>query len=225
MILSPVRPESVGAVITAKNEADTIGELVYRLRKQGLSVCVIDDGSTDDTGRVARLCDAHVIRHDESRGIRDSLIEAWRYAIEQGWEQTVQIDAGGSHDPLEWNKTEWAGDIIVGSRFMPASEYVGRKWRAIASRIVAGLLNWATHQKISDWTSGYRVFSRRALQALVDVNYLTRMHTWQIEVLGEAINKGFTVAEFPITYRAGDSSMKAKTVLDLFTVYLWIMNR
>lgn len=215
-----------GAVITAKNEADTIGELVYQLRKQGFSVCVIDDGSTDGTGRVARLCDAHVIRHVESWGIRDSLIQAWRYAIEQGWERIVQIDAGGSHDPAQVDRLLTSGtDITIGSRFMPTSKYIGRRWRAIASRLVAGLLNWATHQKISDWTSGYRVFSRRALQALVNVNYLTKMHTWQIEVLGEAVNKGLTVAEFPITYRVGDSSMKVKTALDLFTVYLWIMNR
>lgn len=215
-----------GAVITAKNEADTIGWLVSRLKEKGFEVCVVDDGSIDDTGKIAMMNGAEILRHEESWGIRDSLLQAWGLAIARGWEKTVQIDAGGSHDPKQLDRLLASeADITIGSRFTPTSKYIGRRWRAIASRLVAGLLNWATHQKISDWTSGYRVFSRRALQALVNVNYLTKMHTWQIEILGEAVNKGLTIAEFPITYRAGDSSMKAKTALDLLTVYLWIMNR
>lgn len=222
-----------GAVITAKDEAGTIGELVYQLKKQGLEVCVVDDGSKDDTGKVAQISGAHVIRHDKSKGIGKSLIEAWEYAISQGWNYTVQIDAGGSHNPIDcedWEVyhfpfTENKPLLMIGSRFLPQSKYIGRKWRAVASQIVAGMLNWATHKKISDWTSGYRVFSRKALQTLVKLIYLSNMHTWQIEVLDEALHRGFTVKEFPITYKAGDSTMKWKTVDDLIKVYLWILNK
>lgn len=215
-----------GAVITAKDEAGTIGELVYQLKKQGLEVCVVDDGSSDDTGWVAHLSGAHVIRHETSKGIGKSLMEAWQYAISQGWDYTVQIDAGGSHNPQDWQKGfDSSADVMIGSRFLPQSQYIGRKWRAIASRIVAGLLNWATHKKISDWTSGYRVFNLKALQMLANLNYMTNMHTWQIEVLDEALHRGLKVGQFPITYKAGDSTMKWKTVDDLIKVYLWIFHK
>lgn len=219
-----------GAVITAKNEAETIGKLVFQLRELGLEICVIDDGSNDDTGKIAKLFDAHVIRHETSKGIGKSLVEAWQYAIEQEWEHTVQIDAGGSHYPadagkyIKWIK-RWELDIAIGSRFCTTAMYIGRSWRAVASKFVASILNWTTHQDISDWTSGYRVFSRKALIALVDVHYLTNMHTWQIEVLGEAIKKKLVISEFPITYRAGNSSLKLSTIHDLIKVYLWIFNR
>lgn len=215
-----------GAVITAKDEAETIGDLVSDLRELGLEVCVIDDGSKDATGEIAAQAGAFVIYHAESLGIAKSLMEGWQYAIWQNWERTVQIDAGGSHDPHQIYRLLTSGtDITIGSRFMPASLYIGRRWRAIASRIMAGMLNFATHKKITDWTSGYRVFTQRALNELVKVHYLTKMHTWQIEVLSAAIYKKLTISEFPITYKAGNSTLKLSTIIDSVTVYLWVFNR
>ena len=215
-----------GAIIAALNEAETISGLVKSLRNQGFEVCVIDDGSTDGTEYLAKDAGADVIRHNKPLGIGRSLRDGWYYAINKGWVRTVQIDAGGSHDPQDVKQLLTSGtDITIGSRFMPYSKYIGRRWRAFASRVVAHALNFATRQKITDWTSGYRIFSRRALDSLVNVNYMTNMHTWQIEVLNAGIEKGLTVSEFPITYRSGDSTMKLSTVDDLIKVYLWILHR
>lgn len=215
-----------GAIIAALNEADTIGQLVKFLKMQGLEVCVIDDGSTDYTGAIAAAWGAIVVRHNTPQGIGKSLIDGWRQALWQEWDWTIQIDAGGSHDPQEWQKGfDSKTDVMIGSRFMKQSEYIGRGWRAIASRITAAMLNFATHKKISDWTSGYRIFSNHAMRELMDVRYMTNMHTWQIEVLNEASRKGLTVSEFPITYKAGNSSLKWQTIDDLIKVYLWIFHQ
>lgn len=211
-----------GAVITACNEVETISELVLSLRKQGLEVCVINDGSTDDTGLLAKFAGAYVIHHEKRQGIGTSLKEAWLYAISQGWERTVQIDAGGSHNPHDWLVTDnQEADLFIGSRFK--GEYIGNRKRAWLSRLVAKACNFATHESFSDWTSGYRVFSKKALLSLSKVHYLTNMHTWQIEVLHEALRKGLSVSEFPITYKAGKSSIKLSVINDLIKVYLWIL--
>ena len=213
-----------GAVITALNEAGTIAELVYQLQKQGLDVCVINDGSTDDTGLVAQLAGAHVIHHAKPHGIGKSLVEAWKYAIAQGWKYTVQIDTGNSHRATDAIAMMQARqDVVIGSRFLPTSRYIGRGWRATLSKITAAACNFATHQEISDWTSGYRAFSLNALRKLSLENYITDMHTWQIEVIHAAIKHDLTIAEAPITYRAGNSSLKLKTIDDLIKVYLWIL--
>ena len=191
----------------------------------------MDDGSVDGTGCKAYYAGAYIITHDQSRGIGRSLVEAWQYAIEQGWEWTYQLDAGGSHGPKDtftlFCFTEPWGDLGVGSRFMkhypPKDDYIGGSWwRKTGSRVVAGACNFATHQHITDWTSGYRVFSRRALEQLVDVHYLTNMHTWQIEVLHAALQRGLTVAEAPITYRAGRSSFSWRLLDDLIKVYFHV---
>lgn len=211
-----------GAVITACNEAETIADLVKSLKSQGLEVCVVDDGSNDVTGELAHNAGAYVIRHDNRQGIGASLKEAWLYAISQGWERTVQIDAGGSHNPQDWLVTDnRESDLFIGSRFK--GEYIGNKKRAWLSWLVTKACNFATHQNFSDWTSGYRVFSRKALLNLSEVHYLTNMHTWQIEVLHEAVRKGLSVIEFPITYKAGASSVRFGVVDDLIKVYLWML--
>jgi hypothetical protein len=215
-----------GAVITALNEAGTIAELIYQLKRQGLDVCVVNDGSTDDTGKVAELAGAHVIHHDKPRGIGKSLVEAWRYAIAQGWKYTMQIDAGGSHDPYSYLTWSFPNkpDIHIGTRFKGKFGYIGGSaWRKAGSKLAAKLLNFASHQKITDWTSGYRVFSLTALRHLVGVNYMTNAHTWQIEVLHEAFRQGLTVAEFPIIYRATNSTFKLSMVDDLIKVWLWVL--
>lgn len=213
-----------GAVITALNEAGTIAELVYQLKRQGMDVCVVNDGSTDDTGKVAELAGAHVIHHAKPRGIGKSLAEAWRYAIIKGWRYTVQIDAGGSHDPIDLWHGSPLSDIVIGSRFTNGSAYLGgSKWRKMGSAYAAKLLNFASHQHITDWTSGYRVFSLTALRHLVNVSYMTNMHTWQIEVLHEANRQGLKVSEAPITYRATNSSFKLSMIDDLIKVYLWVL--
>jgi len=205
------------------NEEQTIGALVRQLREQGLEVLVCDDGSTDKTRVQAVKNGAEVIRHRTPRGIRESLLELWQVALVCKYDYIIQIDAG-SHNAWDWCAWHWHSrpDITIGSRFN-GGRYIGRRWRAVASRITAAALNWATHQKITDWTSGYRVFSRRALEVLIKQNYMTKAHTWQIEVLHAAIDNGLTISEFPITYRAGSSSLKLQTIDDLIKVYLWVL--
>ena len=215
-----------GAVITALNEAETIGKLVKTLHLQGLAVCVVDDGSTDWTGTIAESYGAHIIRHETPQGIGKSLVEAWKYALSQGWEYTVQIDAGGSHDPDELYMFRLSAslDILIGSRFFSGSQYIGGFWwRKFGSKAVAWFCNFSTHAHITDWTSGYRVFSRKALEVLSNIHYITNMHTWQIEVLHAALQKELTIAEVPITYRAGESSLKLKTLFDLHKVLLVVL--
>lgn len=210
-----------GAIITALNEADTIGWLVSRLKGRGLDVLVIDDGSTDSTGAIAAERGARVIRHHKPQGIGKSLVEGWRYALDEKWERIIQLDAGGSHSPADWRMID--GDIVIGSRFMPGSKYVGRRWRGLLSQIVSLACNWAKHTKITDWTSGYRIYNRRALEILVNTHWLSNGHTWNMEVLGEAIFHKLHIDEFPITYHAGDSKIKLSVIHDLVTVYLWIL--
>jgi len=216
------------AVITAKNEAATIYGLVDALIKSGLNVIVVSDGSTDDTGFIASDAGAHVIWQYPSKGIGASLQAAWHVALDKGADRIIQLDAGGSHDPGEacflLSYLDRC-DIVIGSRFMVGSEYNGRKWRAFASRLAARLMNFAGHTHFTDWTSGYRAFNRSSLFTLADHHYHQTMHAWQMEVLTYAIEKDFRVIEAPITYTAGRSSLRLKTVSDAILEWLWLANR
>ena len=60
--------------------------------------------------------------------------------------------------------------------------------------------------KLTDWTSGYRVYSAKAAEYLLGCQYRAKMHGWQVEVLFNAIRGGLSISEAPITYTAGRSS-------------------
>lgn len=213
------------AVITTLNEQQSIGFLVRQLREQGLRVVVVDDASGDDTVYVARHAGAHVIAHVLRTGIGPSLVEGWRYALDEHAAHVVQMDAGGSHLPSHIpNMIHQLGgaEVIIGSRFRYGSVYDGNLKRAVMSRMAAMACNMKAFHRltgISDWTSGYRAFQADALRKLANVHYQAEMHGWQIEVLRAALLLGMRVREVPIYYQAGRSSFNRRVAREAFDVW------
>ncbi|HUV94566.1 MAG TPA: glycosyltransferase [Anaerolineae bacterium] len=221
----PVKGAMIAIVIPAKDEAETIGSLCL----QGpATVIVVDDGSRDGTGEIAQDVGAIVIRHDISQGIGPSIRDGMRWAIEMSdAERIVIMDAGGSHRP--WDRPARLptdADIVIGSRFMRGSEYVGGCWwRRMASRVMAVMCNLAQSGPwLTDWTSGYRAYSRGAARAVVGYSCFAKMYAWQMEVLARLREDGFTVCEVPITYCSGRSSLRLSGMIEAVTVWLQILH-
>ncbi len=212
------------ACIAALDEAPTIGGLVESLRHLGFRVIVVSDGSTDGTARVAGAAGAEVIMHTQRLGIGPSLAEAWRAAYEMGAGRLVQLDAGLSHSPADalrlLKRLDEGADLVVGSRFMRGSCYMGHRPRRLASLAMTAFCNLAqpSYPRLTDWTSGYRAMGRLALAALSRRHWGARMHGWQIEVLAWARAHGLTVAEAPIVYYSGRSSLDWAVALEAVRV-------
>lgn len=213
-------------VIPALNEVTTIGILVVAAKQFG-SVIVVDDGSTDGTGKIAWTAGAHVIRHAIPEGIGSSIIDGWRTALRCGAKRVVVMDAGGSHVAPEMPKLlRKDADLVIGSRFVLYGLYLGGFWwRRWGSRLVGILCNLAQGGPwIRDWSSGYRVYSAQAVKELLKLSYRAKMHAWQIEVLARVRELGMTVQEVPITYRAGRSSLTLAGIIELIAVWLLMLH-
>lgn len=195
------------ALVTTFNEADTIGPLVAGLLETVDSVLVVDDPrSTDNTEQVAAAFGASTLVDIEAHGIGPCLLAGLRYLRGQ---QVVIIDAGGSHSPSSipamLNLNAW--DVVIGSRFVAGGLHIGNPTRARLSRLYSRACSRRTGRDIKDWTSGFRVYSPKAINAILARPPAARMHGFQPQALATCLRHKCSVGEVPITYRAGRSSM------------------
>ncbi len=159
------------AVVPAYNEEATVGRVIARLREvePEFDIVVIDDGSTDRTREIAEASGVSVLRLPFNVGIGGAVQAGFTYALENGYDYMVQVDGDGQHDPAEIATlhSEMARnpsmDVIVGSRFLKDLEYVGPVSRRAGIHLFAFLLSRFVGQRVTDPTSGFRLYNRRAI--------------------------------------------------------------
>ena len=160
-------------VIPAWNEAATIGPVLdsIAVAVPHYDRLVIDDGSTDETATIAERHGARVVRHPFNLGIGGAVQSGFQFALENGYEYMVQVDADGQHDPAEIAKLHEAMradpsvDVVVGSRFLTSDyRYPAPVSRRTGIHVFAFLLRRMVSSNVSDPTSGFRLYNRRAIR-------------------------------------------------------------
>jgi glycosyltransferase involved in cell wall biosynthesis len=159
------------AVVPAYNEASCVGEVVRELRRSAPSFdpLVVDDGSTDNTPAVAREAGARVVRHPFNLGIGGAVQTGFTFAQQHGYDYLVQVDGDRQHDPGEIRRLEHAMaesdvDMVCGSRFLHEDhKYPAPVSRRTGIHLFAFLLSKVVGQRVSDPTSGFRLYNRRAI--------------------------------------------------------------
>jgi glycosyltransferase involved in cell wall biosynthesis len=159
------------AVVPAYNEVATVGRVVRAIREQlpDFDVVVIDDGSTDGTGEVAEGAGGRVVRHPFNLGIGGAVQSGFVYALDNGYDYMVQVDADGQHLPAEIPQLirameeDPALDMVVGSRFLTKHGYPAPISRRTGIHIFAFLLSRIMGRRVSDPTSGFRLYNRRGI--------------------------------------------------------------
>jgi glycosyltransferase involved in cell wall biosynthesis len=159
------------AVVPAYNESACVGDVVRGLRAKApdYDVLVVDDGSTDSTARVAEKAGARVVQHPFNLGIGGTVQSGFTFAMRNGYDYLVQVDGDGQHDPAEIQKLEGAMaeervDMVCGSRFMsPDHKYPAPVSRRTGIHLFSFLLSRILRQRVSDPTSGFRLYNRRAI--------------------------------------------------------------
>jgi glycosyltransferase involved in cell wall biosynthesis len=160
------------AVVPAYNEAATVGRVVRSIRDTlpFFDVLVVDDGSTDTTVADARRAGAVVLSHPYNLGIGGAVQSGFIYALENDYDYLVQIDGDGQHEPrhvadlMQEMDRHPNVDMVCGSRFLGQHfEYPSPISRRTGIHIFAFLLSRIVRQRISDPTSGFRLYNRRAI--------------------------------------------------------------
>jgi dolichol-phosphate mannosyltransferase len=211
------------------NERDNLPVFVREVRGAApdADLLVVDDNSPDGTGRIADElagADPHVrVMHRPGKlGLGSAYVQAFTRGISEGYEWFMQMDADLSHDarylPDFLRALEEGYDIVIGSRNIPGGGVVGwgpgrhimSKGGSLYSRAILGLA-------VYDLTSGYKAYSRRALEAIRLQDVRSNGYSYQIETTYRGALQGMRIKEIPIQFvdrTMGRSKMSRKIFLE-----------
>ena len=199
--------------IPAFNEEKTIGEIVEKSLQYADKVIVCNDGSTDNTEKKAKEKGATIINHKKNFGYGAAIITLFEEARKQNVEIMITLDGDGQHNPeqiptLVSALTENNVDVVIGSRFLDKNTN-SPGYRKTGIKIITSASNFGTNFKTSDSQSGFRVYSKNAIDAIHPTEEGMAVST---EILLKASNKGLSVAEVPISISyEGDTSSQNPT--------------
>lgn len=188
------------ACIPAYNEENTISDLVKSAKKFVDKVVVCDDGSTDDTLNNAKLAGAEIISHKKNQGYGAAITTLFDYCRMQNADVMITLDGDGQHDPnqipiLLDTISQHSVDVVLGSRFLDNNtDTPGYRKRGI--KIITSAANFGADFKVSDAQSGFRAYSKSAINAIHPTEQGMAVST---EILLKISNKGLSLAEVPIT--------------------------
>ena len=207
------------------NERENLETFVSRLHAvtPAVDVLVVDDSSPDGTGDLADTLAKgdpriHVLHRAGKLGIGTAYIAGFEYALREGYDVVFEMDTDLSHDPRYvpdfLRALEAGADVVIGSRNVAGGGVegwgVGRhllsKGGSLYSRTILGL-------RVRDLTSGYKAFTRRALEGIDLRSVRSEGYSFQIELTYRALRRGFRVTEVPIVFvdrRAGQSKMSRR---------------
>lgn len=195
-------------VIPAKNESTTIEQVVRATRRLDgcVEVLVVDDGSDDETGKIAATSGARVITHPYSKGNGAAVKSGARAAKE---DVIVFMDGDGQHTaediPRLIGEMADGFDLVVGARQSGSQASVGR---GIANKFYNFLATYMTGHKVHDLTSGFRAVNRHKF--LEFINLLPNGFSYPTTSTMAFFRAGYSVSFVPINaaQRTGKSHLK-----------------
>ena len=220
-------PLKVVAGMPMYNEEETIGTVVTQAMDHVDHVICVDDGSSDSSARIAEACGAIVHRHRVNRGYGGALKSLFAKAREIDADCLVILDSDGQHDASDIPKIlepiiQGEADFVIGSRFtegggsedMPA-------YRRLGIKVITAASNLSSDLGIQDTQSGFRAFSKRAIERL---RFDSDGMELSLEMLEDANQKDLKIKEIPTVIRYDVPKGSNFTALSHgFTVLTWAM--
>lgn len=158
-------------IIPAYNEADNIERVIEALIRDfpQYDYVIVNDGSTDRTGRLCIDRGYEVLNLPINLGIGGAVQTGYLYALKYGYDIAVQLDGDGQHDAayveaLIKPLTEDTADVVIGSRFLEKEGFQSSCTRRIGIKILSGLIWLCTGKRVMDVTSGFRAVNRRFIE-------------------------------------------------------------
>jgi glycosyltransferase involved in cell wall biosynthesis len=214
--------------LPAYNEERAVAGVVLQSKEYADMVIVVNDGSSDNTAKMARLAGAEVVEHEKNKGYGAAIQTILAEAGKRNADILVIIDADAQHNPDEIprliDEVESGSDVVVGSRELQKDVIPG--YRRLGQSILARFANIAARQNLSDTESGFRAYSKKAIR---EMELKEQGMAISAEIISEASHKGLKISEVPISVSYNDVSSSQNPILhglgNLSRIFFFISER
>jgi len=213
-------------IIPTYNEIENIEQLLEQVlaKSETIEVLVIDDNSPDGTALRVKFMQSsepriHLLERPGKMGLGSAYVTGFKYALEQGYDYIMEMDADFSHNPNDiprFLETVKKYDVVIGSRYCDGVNII--HWpikRLLISYFASKYVRTITRMPVKDPTGGFKCFRRKVLESIDLDKILSDGYAFQIEMNFKAWVKGFRIKEIPIVFTErlnGVSKMSRKIV-------------
>jgi glycosyltransferase involved in cell wall biosynthesis len=201
-------------VIPAYNAEKTIESVFKRIPKKSYDeIIVVNDGSKDKTSEIVKKYKVRLIEHKENKGYGGAQKTGFKQALEDGADMIALVHADGQYAPEELPELvkpirDGEVDVVLGSRVLGGKMLEGKMplLKFIGNRFLTFVENLVLRMNISEYHTGYRVYSRKALENIrFDLN--SDKYEFDSEILIQCKLKKLKIKEIPIqTYYGEEKS-------------------
>lgn len=201
-------------LIPSYNEAKTIGGIVKDLKKRGLTVYVVDDGSVDDTASIARIEGAVVVIHKKNKGKGASLREGFEHILKKDYTCVLVMDADNQHnlddiDVFLKKMDETNADMVIGNRMLDTASMP--RIRIAVNRFMSQVISKIAGQDIPDSQCGFRLIKREVLQK---IRLESSNYEIESEMIVRAAREGFKIESVPAKTVYQDEKSRINPIID-----------
>lgn len=214
------RVNRICILIPAFNAQETLGSVLKKMKPLKMDTVVINDGSSDETGRVALENGAQLLENPVNLGKGAALQRGFQHVLQKNYEIVITLDADGQHDPSEIPSLltifqSVQPDILIASRHAAFNQmtFLRRFWNRLGVKAVARLC----HSDITDSQSGFRIIRADVLR---QIDLSTSRFETELELLIKACKKKFSVLSIPVVTQKvdGTGSSHFRPVVDTWLV-------
>ncbi len=223
---NPSLPVKISIVIPVYNEQATLREIIRKVETTSheKEIILIDDGSTDTSGGILNEFENRtgfvILRHEKNRGKGAALRTG--FARVTGDVVIVQ-DADLEYDPRDYDSLlepilDGRADVVFGSRFLGGPHRVLFYWHYVGNKVLTTLSNMLTNLNLTDMETGYKVFTRKALES---IKLKCDRFGFEPEITSKISKRKMRVYEVPISYSGRDYSEGKKITWKDGIAALW----
>jgi glycosyltransferase involved in cell wall biosynthesis len=213
---------AIVALIPAYNAERFVADVIRKAMAH-VPVIAVNDGSRDGTLGALRSTAARVIDQQPNQGKGVALRTGFRAALDAGADAVIQLDADGQHDPNEiplFLEKYWttAADLIIGERDFGGMPLV----RRASNTIGRAAFSWAIGRRVRDNQSGYRLLSRRLIDAVLESQ--EHGYEFEMDMILIAVKRGWRIEGVPIRTIYGEEKSNIQPVQHVVHFFRMVRN-